>query len=165
MPKSTKRPNSKQLAGQQGGAATLENHGVDHFRAIGALGGQATMQRHADEFADVWQRGGLTTKRRYGREHYRELAQRSAEIRQAATSKRDLVIQEMLDDGWKIPTIIQLTLEDVPKLKKYLSNGLGHYLREERPDTESSALFVSKTGRPLTLANTYKVMRSKQLTS
>ena len=91
------------------------------------------------------------------------MAQRSAEVRQAATSKRDLVIQEMLDDGWKIPTIIQLTLDDVPKLKKYLRNGLGHYLKDERPDTESSALFVSKTGRPLTLANTYKVMRGKQL--
>ncbi len=165
MPKTNKRPNPKQLAGRQGGSATLENHGLDHFRAIGALGGQATMQRHADEFAEVWQRGGLTTRRRYGRAHYRELAQRSAEVRQAATSKRDLVIREMLDDGWKIPTIIQLTLDDVPKLKKYLGNGLGHYLREERPDTDSTTLFVSKSGRPLTLANTYKVMRGKQANS
>jgi general stress protein YciG len=161
MSGTSKRPNPKQLAGRQGGTATLANHGVDHFRAIGALGGQTTMQRHADEFAEVWQRGGLTTKRRYGRKHYRELAQRSAEVRQAATSQRDLVIREMLDDGWKIPTIIQLTLADVPKLKKYLSNGLGHYLSDERPETDSSALFVSKTGRPLTLANTYKVMRGK----
>jgi len=165
MPKTNRRPNPRQLAGRQGGTATLATHGVEHFRAIGAAGGQATAQRHAGELTDIRQRGGLTTRRRYGKAHYRELARRSAEARQAATSKRDRVMQEMLDDGWKIPTIIRLTLDDVPKLKKYLRNGLGHYLNGERPETDSRALFVSQSGRPLTLANTYKVMRGRELNS
>jgi general stress protein YciG len=161
----SKASNLKQKAGQLGGASTRAKYGVDFYREIGSRGGQATMQRHADDYAEVWQRGGLTTKRRYGREHYRELAKRSAEVRQAATSKRDFVIQEMIDDGWKIPTIIQLTMDDLPQLKKYLRNGLGHYLDDERPSTKSKTLFVSKSGKPLTLANTYKVMKTKQTNS
>ena len=151
----------RRRAGQLGGQATREKYGLEHYQTIGSLGGQATMSRHAGEYAVYRLRGGQTTKRRYGREHFRELARRSAETRQAATSQRDTVIQEMLDDGWKIPTIIQLTSDDLPELKKYLRNGLGDYLKAERPETDSPNLFVSKSGRPLALANTYKVMKSK----
>jgi hypothetical protein len=121
------------------------------------------MKRHAGEYALYRQRGGQATKRRYGRAHFRELARRSAQRRQAATSKRDTVILEMLADGWKIPTIIQLTFDDLPELRKYVRNGLGTYLKTERPETESPHLFVSKSGKPLTLANTYKVIRPKQI--
>jgi hypothetical protein len=65
----------------------------------------------------------------------------------------------MLDDGWKIPTIIGLTWEDLPRLKEYLNNGLGEYLEQERPDSDSEHLLVSGSGKPLGLANTYAVMK------
>ena len=65
----------------------------------------------------------------------------------------------MLDDGWKIPTIIGLKWDDLPRLGKYLSNGLGEYLEQERPDTDVAHLFVSRSGKPLGLANTYAVMK------
>ena len=65
----------------------------------------------------------------------------------------------MLEDGWKIPTIIGLTWEDLPSLDKYLRNGLGEYLDKERPSTDSEHLYVSRSGKPLGLANTYAVMR------
>ena len=163
MPSSNpKTASSRRRAGQLGGRATCEKYGLDHYRAIGSLGGRTTMARHAREYAAHRRRGGQSTKRRYGREHFRRLARRSAETRQAATSQRDAVILDMLADGWKIPTIIQLTFDDLPELRKYLRNGLGHYLQSERPETVSPNLFVSKSGRPLTLANTYKVMQHKK---
>ncbi len=162
MPAVNKRTSARRRAGQLGGAATCAKYGVEHYQAIGSLGGQATMERHADEFAAHRRLGGQTTKRRYGRRHFKELARKSAATRQAETSKRDTVIVEMLADGWKIPTIIQLTFADLPDLKKYLRNGLGKYLKSERPASASPNLFVSKSGKPLTLANTYKVMRAKQ---
>ncbi|CAG0927058.1 Glucose starvation-inducible protein B [Thermoflexales bacterium] len=162
MPSRNKLTTLRRRAGQLGGAATREKYGVTHYQSIGSLGGQATMERHADEYAALRQRGGQTTRRRYGRQHFKDLARKSAETRQAATAKRDTVIVEMLADGWRIPTIIQLTFDDLPDLKKYLRNGLGKYLKTERPDSDSPYLFVSKSGKPLTLANTYKVMRAKQ---
>ena len=162
MPGSNKLTTLRRRAGRLGGMATREKYGVKHYRAIGSRGGLATMKRHADEYAAHRQLGGQTTRRRYGRQHFQALAHRSAETRQAATSKRDTVIVEMLADGWKIPTIIQLTFDDLPDLKKYLRNGLGKYLKTERPESDSPHLFVSKSGKPLTLANTYKVIRAKQ---
>jgi len=162
MPGSRKTNSSRRRAGQLGGKTTCEKYGLDHYRAIGSLGGRETMARHAGEYDVYRRRGGQATKRRYGREHFRKLARRSAETRQAATSQRDAVIGEMLADGWKIPTIIQLTFDDLPGLRTYLRNGLGHYLTSERPETDSPNLFVSKSGRPLTLANTYKVMQLKK---
>ncbi len=163
MPSSNpKTVSSRRRAGQRGGKATREKYGLEHYHIIGSLGGQATMSRHAGEYAVYWRQGGQATKRRYGREHFRELARRSAEIRQAATAQRDAVIRDMLADGWKIPTIIQLTFDDLPELRKYLRNGLGHYLKAERPETDSPNLFVSKSGRPLTPANTYKVMNGRK---
>ncbi len=162
MPTSPKTNSSRRQAGQLGGKTTCEKYGLDHYRAIGSLGGRTTMARHAREYAVYRRRGGQATKRRYGREHFRRLARRSAETRQAATSQRDAVLLDMLADGWKIPTIVQLTFDDLPELRKYLRNGLGHYLQSERPETDSPNLFVSKSGRPLTLANTYKVMQHKK---
>ncbi len=158
----TKLSRVRQRAGRLGGTSTREKYGLEHYRSIGSLGGQTTMERHGDEYVAHRQRGGQTTKRRYGRPHFKELARKSADARQVATLKRDTVILEMLADGWKIPTIIQLTFDDLPDLKKYLRNGLGAYLKGERPETASPYLFVSKSGNPLTLANTYKVMRAKQ---
>ncbi len=162
MPSSPKANSSQRRAGRLGGHATRKKYGLKHYRTIGSLGGRATMARHAGEYAAYRRRGGQTTRRRYGRSHFRELARRSAARRQAATEQRDAVIQEMLADGWKIPTIIQLTFDDLPELKKYQRNGLGTYLKSERPNTDSPHLFVSKSGRPLTLANTYKVIQRKQ---
>ena len=161
MPVNSKSNSARRVAGQLGGQTTRRKYGVKYFKDIGALGGQATMERHADEYTLYRQRGGQVTKRRYGREHYRQLARRSAQARRVATAQRDAVIREMLYDGWKIPSIINLTFDDLPRLKKYLSNGLGRYLEEERPDSETDCLFTSKSGRPLTLANTYKMMRPK----
>ena len=162
MPGRQKTQSPRQRAGLSGGETTRDKYGMAHYQAIGSLGGKATMARHAAEYAVHRRRGGQATKRRYGREHFRRLARRSAEARQAATLQRDAVIQEMLADGWKIPTIIQMTFDDLPGLMKYLMNGLGHYLQFDRPETESPNLFVSKSGRPLTLANTYKVMQHKK---
>ena len=163
MPANNKLSTARRRAGQLGGTTTRDKYGVEHYQVIGSRGGQTTMARHADEYAALRQLGGQTTRRRYGRQHFKELARKSAETRQAATSKRDTVIVEMLADGWKIPTIIQLTFDDLPDLKKYLRNGLGKYLKTERPESDSPYLFVSKSGKPLTLANTYKVIRAKQL--
>lgn len=161
MPSRKNTKSARKRAGQLGGETTLEKYGVEHYQSIGSLGGQTTMSRHAETYDELRRRGGRATKRRYGQKHFRDLARRSAQSRQAATSKRDAVMREMLDDGWKIPTLIQLTFDDLPELKKYVRNGLGHYLKNERPETDSPNLFVSKSGRPLTLANTYKVMQSK----
>ena len=153
---------ARRKAGRRGGQATRAKYGAAHYREIGARGGRVTMTRHADEYHVLRVRGGQATKRRYGAAHYRALARRSAAARQAVTAGRDAVIGKLLDDGWKIPTIIKLTLDDVPRLRKYLSRGLQDYLDNERPATASPQLFVSKTGRPLTLANTYNVMRRRK---
>ena len=40
-----------------------------------------------------------------------------------------------------------------------MEDGLGTYLEDERPETDSEYLFVSQSGRPLSLANTYTVMK------
>ncbi len=162
MPGSHKLSAARRRAGRLGGTSTREKHGLAHYQSIGSKGGRATMELHGHQYAAHRQRGGQTTKRRYGRRHFQELARKSAESRQAATAKRDRVMLEMVADGWKIPTLIQLTFDDLPDLKKYLRNGLGAYLQSERPVTDSPYLFVSKTGHPLTLANTYKVMRARQ---
>ncbi|MFC2037703.1 hypothetical protein ACFLYD_07045 [Chloroflexota bacterium] len=147
-------------AGRLGGEATKARHAGDGFyQRIGSLGGQRTMELHAERYDQIRRHAGLSTKARYGRAHYRELAARSARERQAQNRFRDRAIQHMLDDGLKIPTIIGLTWDDLPGLKEYLSNGLGEYLERERPDSDSEHLFVSRSGKPLGLANTYAVMK------
>jgi hypothetical protein len=147
-------------AGKLGGEATKSRHGGDgYYRRIGAQGGRRTMELHGDAYDEIRRRAGESTRDRYGRDHYRQLAALSAQKRQARNGLRDQAIQYMLEDGWKIPTIIGLTWEDLPRLGKYLSNGLGEYLELERPTTESEHLFVSRSGKPLGMANTYAVMR------
>ena len=158
-------PKSKhhRRAGRRGGQATKAKYGDDGFyEEIGSLGGQRTMELHGDEYDEIRRRGGETTKARYGQEHYQQIAAQSAQARQAANALREQAIQHMLDDGWKIPTIIQLTWEDIPQLVQYLNDGLGEYLANERPETDSEHLFVSRSGKPLGLANTYAVMARYQ---
>jgi hypothetical protein len=147
-------------AGKRGGQATKARHGgTGFYRRIGSLGGKRTMELHGDQYDEIRRQAGTSTRRRYGRDHYRELAARSAKKRQAQNRLRDRAIQHLLDDGWKIPTIIGLTWNDIPELTQYLTNGLGEYLAHERPDTDCEHLFVSRSGKQLGLANTYAVMR------
>lgn len=147
-------------AGKLGGEATKARHGDGgYYQRIGALGGTQTMALHAGRYDEIRRHAGASTKARYGRDHYRQLAARSARTRQARNQLRDRAIQHMLDDGWKIPTIIGLTWDDLPRLDEYLTNGLGEYLERERPDTECDHLFVSGSGKALGLANTYAVMK------
>src|SRR3990172_11313130 len=88
MPTSPKTNSSRRRAGQLGGKATCEKYGLDYYRAIGSLGGRTTMARHAREYDVYRRRGGQATKRRYGREHFRRLARRSAEARQGGGPPR-----------------------------------------------------------------------------
>ena len=150
-------------AGKLGGETTKARHGNGrYYRRIGSLGGKRTMELHGERYDEIRRQAGLSTSARYGPDHYRQLAARSARKRQAKNELRDGAIQHMLEDGWKIPTIINLTWEDLPGLHEYLENGLGEYLEQERPDTDSAHLFVSGSGKPLGLANTYAVMKRYQ---
>lgn len=147
-------------AGKLGGEATKQRHGEHGFyQRIGSRGGRRTMELHPEQYGDIRRRAGHRTRATYGASHYQDLAARSAQQRQSQNALRDQAIQRMLDDGWKIPTIISLTWEDLPRLAKYLEDGLGKYLRQERPDSDSHHLFLSRSGKPLGLANTYTVMR------
>ena len=128
-------------AGKLGGEATKARHGEDGFyQRIGALGGKRAMELHADRYDQIRRQAGRSTSARYGRDHYRKLAARSARRRQARNKLRDQAIQHMLDGGLKIPTIISLTWDDLPRLEEYLNNGLGEYLEGERPDTDCDHL-------------------------
>ena len=147
-------------AGKLGGATTKRRYGDNGFYArIGSLGGTTTMRLHGQEFTEHRRRGGECTKERYGVEHYQCIGTKSARCKQEQIRLRNKSMQAMLDDGWKIPTIIKLTWDDLPRLEKYMENGLGTYLEDERPETDSECLFVSQSGRPLSLANTYTVMK------
>ena len=153
-------PDHRSRAGKLGGATTKRRYGGNGFYArIGSLGGTATMRLHGQEFTKHRRRGGECTKERYGVEHYRRIGTESARCKQERIRLRSEAMQAMLDDGWKIPTIIKLTWDDLPRLEKYMENGLGTYLEDERPETDSECLFVSQSGRPLSLANTYTVMK------
>lgn len=147
-------------AGRLGGKVTKARYGeAGFYERIGSLGGKRAMELHRGRYEEIRRHAGLSTKARYGRDHYRMLAARSASKRQAQNALRDRAIQHMLDAGLRIPTIIGLTWDDLPRLEEYLANGLGEYLEHERPDTDSDHLFVSRSGKPLGLANTYAVMR------
>jgi hypothetical protein len=154
------RSSHHRRAGKRGGETTKARHGDDGFyEDIGSLGGKRTMALHGDDYDEIRRRAGERTKAKYGVEHYQDLAARSAETRQAQNALRDHAIDHLMADGWKIPTIIGLTWEDVPELAQYLADGLGEYLAKERPETDSEHLFVSRSGKPLGLANTYAVMK------
>ena len=120
-----------------------------HHRRAGKLGGEMTKARHGDDgyYQRIGALGGKRTMELHGERYDQQ------------NELRDHAIQHMLDDGWKIPTIISLTWEDLPKLDRYLTNGLAEYLERERPDTHCDHLFVSRSGKPLGLANTYAVMK------
>jgi hypothetical protein len=153
-------PDHRSGAGRLGGATTKRRYGDDGFYArIGSLGGTTTMRLHGQEFTEHRRRGGERTKERHGVEHYQRIGTQSARCKQERIRLRNEAMQAMLDDGWKIPTIIKLTWGDLPRLEKYMENGLGTYLEDERPATDSEYLFVSQSGRPLSLANTYTVMK------
>ena len=145
-------------AGRLGGETTKQRHrDSDFYRQIGAMGGATTMARYGDQYEELRRRGGQTTRERYGDEYYHTIAAKAARVKQDATRLRNEAILALLNDGWKIPTIIKLTLADLPRLDKYMSGSLRRYL-DERPQTDSEALFVSQSGKPLSLANTYTVM-------
>ena len=147
-------------AGKLGGATTKRRYRDNGFYArIGSLGGTTTMRLHGQEFTEHRCRGGECTKERYGVEHYQRIGTKSARCKQERIHLRNKAMQAMLDDGWKIPTIIKLTWDDLPRLEKYMEDGLGTYLEDERPETDSEYLFVSQSGRSLSLANTYTVMK------
>jgi hypothetical protein len=116
------------------------------------------MELHGDAYDEIRRRAGERTKEKYGPEHYQDLAARSAQTRQAQNALRDHAIDHLMEDGYKIPTIIGLTWDDLPGLTTYLSDGLGRYLAEERPETDCDYIFVSRSGKPLGVSNTYAVM-------
>lgn len=150
-------------AGRIGGQTTKQRHRDSNFyREIGARGGASTMARHAQEYEERRKKGGETTRERYGEEYYHNIAEKAARVKQDATRLRNEAIKALLGDGWKIPTIIKLTLRDMqaePRLQKHLADGpVAEYL-QTRPDlTEVDVVFVSQSGKPLSLANTYTIM-------
>lgn len=153
-------PDHRSKAGKLGGATTKRRYGDNGFYArIGSVGGTTTMRLHVQEFTEHRRRGGECTKERYGVEHYQRIGTKSARCKQERIHLRNEAMQAMLDDGWKIPTIIKLTWDDLHRLEKYMEDGLGSYLKNERPEADSEYLFVSQSGRPLSLANTYTVMK------
>ena len=145
-------------AGRLGGLTTKRNQGgPDFYRRIGSLGGKATMERHGHRYDELRRKGGETTKALHGLQHHQRIAAKSAAIKQARIRSRNEVIAALMADGWKIPTIIKLTLDDLPKLQDRYGELLQRYL-SERPQSDSNLLFLSQSGKPLTLANTYHVM-------
>jgi hypothetical protein len=149
-------------AGRIGGQTTKERHlNSDFYREIGAKGGSTTMALHGEEYQERRKKGGVTTRERYGEQYYHEIAAKAARAKQENTQGRNEAIKVLLSEGYKIPTIIKMTLADLqadPHLQKHLAQGpIADYIRE-RPDTDNDFLFVSQSGKPLSLANTYTVM-------
>lgn len=149
-------------AGKLGGETTKQRYGESGFyRDIGARGGTSTMQRHGGEYEEYRRRGGQRTKALYGAEHYHTIASKSAKSKQARIRLRNEAMAALLADGWKIPTLIKLTIDDLPRLQRYLDGPLGAYLAQ-RPEGLNRELFVSQSGKPLSLANTYTVIHRFQ---
>ncbi len=151
-------------AGRIGGEATKQRHRDSNFyKQIGALGGSTTMARHGQDYDERRKRGGMTTRERYGEDYYHSIAAKAARTKQDATRVRNDAIKALLAEGFKIPTIIKLTVKDLeqePRLLRLRQDGpLALYL-QVRAETElqSDFLFTSQSGKPLSLANTYTVM-------
>ena len=153
-------------AGRIGGETTKQRHRDSNFyKQIGALGGTTTMARHGQEYNERRKKGGLTTRERYGEEYYQAIAAKAARTKQDATRLRNDAIKALMGAGFKIPTIIKLTLKDLeenPRLQSLMvepGSPLQEYV-QDRLETEADAtlLFVSQSGKPLSLANTYTVM-------
>lgn len=152
-------------AGRIGGETTKQRHRDSNFyKQIGSLGGATTMARHGQDYSERRKKGGLTTRERYGEEYYQAIAAKAARTKQDATRLRNEAIKALMAAGFKIPTIIKLTIKDLEenaRLQALLgeSAALQDYI-QNRLETESDAelLFVSQSGKPLSLANTYTVM-------
>ncbi|HEX2913392.1 MAG TPA: hypothetical protein VH186_21490 [Chloroflexia bacterium] len=160
------KPDYHVRAGRIGGETTKQRHRDSNFyKQIGALGGTTTMARHGQEYEERRKKGGLTTRERYGEEYYHNIAAKAARTKQDATRLRNDAIKALLSAGFKIPTIIKLTWKDVQDnptlLRLSQENPLAEYLKdrtEEGPLADEDKLFVSQSGKPLSLANTYTVM-------
>lgn len=160
--KKTDSPDYHVRAGRIGGQTTKQRHRDSNFyKEIGSKGGATTMARHGEEYDERRKKGGETTRERYGDEYYHEIAAKAARVKQEATKLRNDAIKALLDHGLKIPTIIKLKTHDLehdPLLQKHLTEGpVAEYLKE-REISESELVFVSQSGKPLSLANTYTIM-------
>lgn len=153
-------------AGRIGGETTKQRHRDSNFyKQIGSLGGATTMARHGQDYSERRKKGGLTTRERYGEEYYQAIAAKAARTKQDATRLRNDAIKALMAAGFKIPTIIKLTVKDLeenPRLQKLMAEpegSLRNYV-EDRLEAEGAdkLLFVSQSGKPLSLANTYTVM-------
>lgn len=152
-------------AGRIGGETTKQRHRDSNFyKQIGSLGGATTMARHGQDYNERRKKGGLTTRERYGEEYYQAIAAKAARTKQDATRLRNEAIKALMGAGFKIPTIIKLTVKDLEenlRLQSLLAASvpLQEYV-QNRLETESDGglLFVSQSGKPLSLANTYTVM-------
>ncbi len=151
-------------AGRIGGETTKQRHRDSNFyKQIGSLGGATTMARHGQEYDERRKKGGLTTRERYGEDYYHNIAAKAARTKQDATRLRNDAIKALMAEGFKIPTIIKLTVKDLDqdlRLQRLRESGpLALYL-EDRATTEANNefLFVSQSGKQLSLANTYTVM-------
>jgi general stress protein YciG len=149
-------------AGRIGGQTTKQRHRDSNFyKEIGAKGGTTTMARHGEEYDERRKKGGETTRERYGEEYYHEIAAKAARVKQEATMLRNEAIKALMQSGLKIPTIIKLKPQDLehnPNLAFHLNEGaVAEYLKERAP-TDNELLFVSQSGKPLSLANTYTIM-------
>lgn len=152
-------------AGRIGGETTKQRHRDSNFyKQIGSLGGATTMARHGQEYSERRKKGGLTTRERYGEEYYQAIAAKAARTKQDATRLRNEAIKALMAAGFKIPTIIKLTVKDLdenPRLQTLMgdSSPLQEYVQNRlETETEGELLFVSQSGKPLSLANTYTVM-------
>ncbi len=149
-------------AGRIGGQSTKQRHrDTNFYKEIGARGGTTTMARHGADYSERRKKGGETTRERYGESYYHNIAAKAARTKQDATRLRNDAIKALLNEGYKIPTIIKLTLDnllDDERLQNLAKNSpLAEYLTE-RPESENRNLFLSQSGKPLSLANTYTVM-------
>ncbi len=153
-------------AGRIGGETTKQRHRDSNFyKQIGSLGGAATMARHGQDYSERRKKGGLTTRERYGEEYYQAIAAKAARTKQDATRLRNDAIKALMAAGFKIPTIIKFTLADLdenPRLQKLMAepgSSLRSYVEDRQAaEGEVQLLFLSQSGKPLSLANTYTVM-------
>jgi hypothetical protein len=150
-------------AGRIGGQTTKQRHRDSNFyKEIGSKGGATTMARHGEEYEERRKKGGETTRERYGEEYYHEIAAKAARVKQEATRLRNDAIKALMESGLKIPTIIKLKLHDLehnPDLRMHLEDGpVAEYLKKRDSSTDNDLLFVSQSGKPLSLANTYTIM-------
>ena len=150
-------------AGRIGGETTKQRHRDSNFyKQIGSLGGATTMARHGHDYDERRKKGGETTRERYGEQYYQTIAAKAARTKQDATRLRNDAIKALMAAGFKIPTIIKLTLKDLqenPRLQPLCVGGpVADYLLDRSPSELGELIFISQSGKPLSLANTYTIM-------